>query len=938
MARDDFNRSDGALGSPWFSDGVYTSSIGVVSNAAGALSAGSSQLAIYGGSNGTCSEVKIVTGSGADGEGVCIHADGAGSAYVVRGAFLFAYTPTDDGFGVFIGFLTEAEVGETLRLERDGDDLVQSIDGIETDRITHTAYSGGESGISDYWGTRNMDDWTDGSSPSGALTGAINASLSVTGALTGMGDVSTTVPMSFTPSGALSGPGNLPGLVPIAFALAGTLQGEGQISSSIPIALGVTGSLADATPGDRPIIEGSEFVAFGGFSSGVSAAREITIPSGVDGVYVAVCAWYGPSGGVESLGMTLDGVAADIFENLSDAGDGARASVAYFKNPGSGAKDLVITYASSPAAFTYGPTGVAWYTSGGDIDVGWAAIAHDWLAVQTGVPEATIAADPTDLLVAVGFTNNSSNPPYLQLNDAADTRDAEWVNQARGTASVDEDAAFGVALSYLDGDPASSETIESYLTANSDGTGTQTTDWNKVIVLTIPAASAGGSLNGSVSMALAVAGALTGSGALSSTIALSYSVNGTLIANGSLSSTLPSTLTVSGALTGLGALASTLSISLTVAGQLTGNGALAGAVPLMWAASGTLQGNGALTGAIAAAMSLAGVLRGDGALSSTIASVFVVSGSLTSFAGLAGSIQITFSPTGTLTGNGALVGALSAAWSVAGALTSLNALAGAVAINLVVSGTLTANGSLVGAISFAFTPTGTLTGMGALVGSVSPQLNVSGTLRGDGALSVSIPIQLSMAGQLVGNGALSASLQMTTTVAGTLTNNAPGSLFSTISMNSDVNGTMIGNGALIGSIAMNWTLLTDLRGLGQLTAAISLASSLTGTMTSTSQMQGVIDLTFALVAVPVLQVPGAISSTFAVAGALSGEGTLSSAVALSWTINGTLIDSANPVDSGINIELLASQRLDFALQGQYTARWDLMGGRISTIVLSAEQN
>lgn len=80
---------------------------------------------------------------------------------------------------------------------------------------------------------------------------------------------------------------------------------------------------------------------------------------------------------------------------------------------------------------------------------------------------------------------------------------------------------------------------------------------------------------------------------------------------------------------GGGAITGSIGQTLAVSGALRGTGALAGAVPTALAVAGTFSGTGAVVGALALALSLTGALTGRGALASAPTASLTVSGTLT---------------------------------------------------------------------------------------------------------------------------------------------------------------------------------------------------------------------------------------------------------------------------------------------------------------------
>lgn len=161
MASDNFNRSNGAPGSPWSQDSVETDPLLIDTNELIGTTNGTLGIIRYTTSSQSVSQVIYSTNSAAALGGPCIHLDGAGSGYYwTTGGVLFRI---DAGsFNFLATGITNPSGGDTCKLRRDGNDVVATINGSEVARVTDTTYTTGSPGIGiDGGGFCRLDDWTD---------------------------------------------------------------------------------------------------------------------------------------------------------------------------------------------------------------------------------------------------------------------------------------------------------------------------------------------------------------------------------------------------------------------------------------------------------------------------------------------------------------------------------------------------------------------------------------------------------------------------------------------------------------------------------------------------------------------------------------------------------------------------------------------------------
>lgn len=147
---------------------------------------------------------------------------------------------------------------------------------------------------------------------------------------------------------------------------------------------------------------------------------------------------------------------------------------------------------------------------------------------------------------------------------------------------------------------------------------------------------------------------------------------------GAMVGTASLAFTPSGAMAGTGALAGSSTLTFTPASALTGTGAIAGSSAITFTPSATAQAIAAASGTAAMSFSPAGSMVGDGALAGTSALSFAPIGALTGIGDIAAQSQLVFTPSGTLTAanQGDISGAAAMAFAATGALTGDGALAG----------------------------------------------------------------------------------------------------------------------------------------------------------------------------------------------------------------------------------------------------------------------
>jgi hypothetical protein len=159
MATDNFNRSNGAVGGAWTLDSVANDPMIIVSNEFQNTNYNSASIIYDTASTNQKSQI-TVSGGFVGQSGPMVNCDGSGNGYLyeVGGAV----SRVDAGVRTPLQFGTGTTAGDVMRIERQGNDLVCYLNGVEDIRATSTTYTGGYNGIySSSGGFRQMDDWTD---------------------------------------------------------------------------------------------------------------------------------------------------------------------------------------------------------------------------------------------------------------------------------------------------------------------------------------------------------------------------------------------------------------------------------------------------------------------------------------------------------------------------------------------------------------------------------------------------------------------------------------------------------------------------------------------------------------------------------------------------------------------------------------------------------
>jgi hypothetical protein len=174
MASDNFNRAnENPLASPWSVFGSI-GNLRLVSNAVQTVGASSDAGSIYTSSSVALSQCSISAVGGRDG-GPAIHMNAAGN----RCYFVTNYSGTTlhlfrlSGLGGYNEIATASgayAVSDVVRIYRDGNDVVVTVNAVEKLRATDTTYTDGSPGLFIYSDDLILDDWTDGAGGGGGPT------------------------------------------------------------------------------------------------------------------------------------------------------------------------------------------------------------------------------------------------------------------------------------------------------------------------------------------------------------------------------------------------------------------------------------------------------------------------------------------------------------------------------------------------------------------------------------------------------------------------------------------------------------------------------------------------------------------------------------------------------------------------------------------------
>jgi hypothetical protein len=283
MASDAFNRADeNPLASPWSAMGSW-SACKLVSNGVMATVPGADNASKHT-STETSSQVTVTSvGSTVDGGPIiCINSTNAYAFVSYDGVNLYLFR-IDSGSFTSIDFVggTAVVVNDVMRIYRDGNDVVATLNGVEQMRATDTTYMTGNSGVFCFAGDLVLDDWTDGAAAAVAnvdsehgsrrnrpgrgpyslgryfrqrvdafngsnlrdVAGSTTLTFDQAAQLKAFGNVSASTLLTFAQAGRASAYGNVAASTTLTFAQAGSAGAYGNVVASALHSYAVSGDI-----------------------------------------------------------------------------------------------------------------------------------------------------------------------------------------------------------------------------------------------------------------------------------------------------------------------------------------------------------------------------------------------------------------------------------------------------------------------------------------------------------------------------------------------------------------------------------------------------------------------------------------------------------------------------------------------------------------------
>lgn len=361
-------------------------------------------------------------------------------------------------------------------------------------------------------------------------------------------------------------------------------------------------------------------------------------------------------------------------------------------------------------------------------------------------------------------------------------------------------------------------------------------------------ASGAGVLTAAPSITTSSTAAMIGFGAIAATASLVTAGAPSLFGAGTLAASSVVTTASSIAATGYGQVSSSSVFTTVATGTTTGTGTLTAASNLTTVSSAALAGLGSVTAFSTVTTAATGTQSGYGTLSASAAVATTGSGAATGYGPLTSASLFATGVAGTLLGSG-----------------SVTAIAATSASSLTVSATLIGTGTLSGASALSFASSGTFVGYGALTGTSAFITASSGVTTGAGALAGSSAISTFATATPTGAGALTSGAAVTTGISATLF--GYGAILASSAFTTATSSSATGTGALIASSALMTSGTGTVNGLGSIVSTASIATFATGSI---------------LGAGTVTAITGVSASTVAVAGTLTGTGTLAASSAFAF--------------------------------------------------------